>query len=63
MAALTTRPRNDLRERPFCFRGEKDEIFTAFEALSPSNEVNPFAVTGDAAEVSCAVAISQSLKT
>lgn len=57
VAALTTRPGNDLRERAFCFRGEKDETFTAFEALSPSNETKPFDEIEEAADVNCAAAI------
>lgn len=60
VAALTTSPRNDLRESPFCFIGVKNETCAALEALSPSNEANPLAETEEAADARCVVAISRS---
>ena len=49
MAALTTRPRKDLVERPFCLRGAKVEALTVLEeALKPSKDTNPFAEIVDA---------------
>lgn len=63
VAALTTRPREDMSDSPFRFRGEKDVTFTDCVALSPSNEEKPFAAEiEEAAEVNCAAAISSATK-
>lgn len=58
VAALTTRPRKDLRLRPPCLKGANEETLT-FEDFSPSNEGNKFLADTDDA-VNWVVAITES---
>lgn len=49
VAVLTTRPRNNLLEIPFCPKGAKEDTLTQpDEALSPSNDKKPFVEIADA---------------